>query len=788
MSLVLPQRTLDLVNRTDARERHPGLQLDKLSVSGDQKAQRDALEAVCHVSGDRALLETLNARRIQTLGLLSGVSTCCCETTGPLTLHLSRASALENAGICLHPLYGFAYLPGSGLKGMARAYAETVWFPAQDEPREAWRLTEAVFGWAPSSDLGKHWKPEGIPKREKGDDARVGGIVFHDAWPVKWPDLFVDIVNNHHPQYYGNDDGLHPPGDWENPVPVYFLAVKPGTKFVFALSKCRPEVPDDLNVLARQWLLGALCHLGAGAKTNAGYGAFRIVDGVDVATAEAVGRTWRSATGSAAGEVQRAVCETTLELTAPAFLAGADQYGPAAREDCDLRPATLRGHLRWWWRTMHAGFLDVRVLRALEAAVWGDTHASGAVRILVENTGVPADRRVSPYDKRSKANFDEKRKNSRYGIVGADSRKTTQGLWYASYGMDESGRNGRRQRHVLEPPASWRLRLIARPTRFYVDRADAADPEKCGCGRPLTAEQSLEQALAAVWLLCRFGAVGSKARKGFGSVAAPGLDGWTVEKCRETGRRLRETLELSGDFDVKRGLPASLHCMLDPIDVAFSWANVWDILDQIGFAYQALAKKLKHKAEKKALGLPRRIGAPVQGVFRPAEPIGDRHASPVHIHIDRDVDGWRVRAVAFPAARLPDAVTSRKFLSAFLRDFGEELRRRASLPPPVSGPGQAPPAQAAQPSAGCVVEATLLDERTKRGGWKARHEGSGLSGPIQNSADVPGDKKAGDVLTLFVVSVSRRQIDFRYPTAEEKRRSPNDSKGGKGGPPRGLRG
>ena len=52
-----------------------------------------------------------------------------CATTGPLTLHLVRASALENAGICLHPLYGFVYLPGTGLKGMARAYAETVWLP-----------------------------------------------------------------------------------------------------------------------------------------------------------------------------------------------------------------------------------------------------------------------------------------------------------------------------------------------------------------------------------------------------------------------------------------------------------------------------------------------------------------------------------------------------------------------------------------------------------------------------------------------------------------------------------
>ena len=50
----------------------------------------------------------------------AGATTVSAITIGPLTLHLARASALENAGICLHSLYGFTYLPGSGLKGMAR--------------------------------------------------------------------------------------------------------------------------------------------------------------------------------------------------------------------------------------------------------------------------------------------------------------------------------------------------------------------------------------------------------------------------------------------------------------------------------------------------------------------------------------------------------------------------------------------------------------------------------------------------------------------------------------------
>ncbi len=69
------------------------------------------------------------------------------------------------------------------------------------------------------------------------------------------------------------------------------------------------------------------------------------------------------------------------------------------------------------------------------------------------------------------------------------------------------------------------------------------------------------------------------------------------------------------------------------------------------------------------------------------------------------------------------------------------------------------------PKVGERVEAVLLGERTKKGGWKARHEASGLSGPVQNSGDVPADMAPGQRVQLVVASVSAREIAFRYPTA-----------------------
>jgi CRISPR-associated protein Cmr6 len=666
---------------------HPGLVLDKFPATYDptnkvdwsKDVQRPTAEQVGRLCGspptDFPFANLLKRWKSVTAGGVVFSAT----TIGPLTLHLARASTLENAGICLHPLYGFTYLPGSGLKGMARAYAETMWQPTQVDPNKAWKTIEDVFGWAPGSDREKSWKPQDIPERGEADNAFVGSIVFHDAWPESWPQLIVDIVNNHHPDYYqaDPDDNNHPPGDWEDPVPVYFLAVKRGTTFHFPLVKRRADVADGLLALARQWLLGALCHLGAGAKTAAGYGAFKPTD------EEPPPMQSQS----------RAVFETTLELVTPAFLAGAGQDA----EDCDLRSATLRGLLRWWWRTMHAGFLDVKTLRALEGAIWGDTHGGGAVRIVIEKRGGSEPR---PYDKRSKMNFDANKKNSDYGIPGWDPKKTTQGLWYSSFGMDETSKGPRKQRFFLEPTASWHLRLVSRATRFCDNRNDAADAKRAISGKLIAAEQALSQATAALWLLSHFGAVGSKARKGFGSLAMSRLDGWNLELCSEAANELRSALQLPNEFDERRAHSASLEQMLGPVEVGFCWPHVWSVLDQAGFAYQAFAKNYRHRLEKKALGLPRQIGNPVKGKFNPTPPVtgNSRHSSPVHIHVERGDKVWLVRAIGFPAAHLPDLAASRKFLEAFLKDFGDELRRRAELPSSSSSPAQNAVSRTAPPS------------------------------------------------------------------------------------------
>ena len=208
---------------------------------------------------------------------------------------------------------------------MARAYAETVWCADQDDRTSAWERIRAVFGWAPGAEKGKTWRPEGVgdPK-----ESQVGAVVFHDAWPAEWPRLQPDIVSNHHLKYYAGDDD---PGDWEDPLPVYFLSVAEGTTFDFAVSQrtvvSREGSGQNLVALAGEWLQAALVHEGAGAKTHAGYGRFRLDDLAE----------------PAAPREARHVANHTLRLATPAFprrrKTAARRLRPAGRHPA--RPAPL---------------------------------------------------------------------------------------------------------------------------------------------------------------------------------------------------------------------------------------------------------------------------------------------------------------------------------------------------------------------------------------------------------------------------------------------------------------
>ena len=750
VDFVLPRCVAKVVEKVEASQRHPGLQLDRLSPPGNQKDQLWAVERVCEATGAEALLTQLMSRREAMLAN-AGAQRFQAVMAGPLTLHLARASGLENAGIHLHPVYGFACLPGSGLKGMARSYAETVWLASQADGSVAWERIRAVFGWTAGSEKDKTWRPSDV---EDAAGTQAGAVVFHDAWPTTWPRLQPDIVNNHHTDYY---DGKDDPGDWEEPVPVYFLSVAAGAVFDFAVSPRagRDDTDTDLTALALEWLQAALVHEGAGAKTNAGYGRFKLEN-----------RPAPAAPGPA-----RRTAVHTLNLTTPAFFAGAQQR----REDCDLRPATLRGLLRWWWRTMHAAHLDRQDLRRLETAVWGDGERGGALAVSVRRDG-GGDARLFDYKDGFRPKQDFAREHQL--VEPPRGEKATQGLFYVSYGMDEKekGRKRRRQRWYIEPGARWTVTLSARhsvvPAR---ERTREARKRVEEAGPPLDAVDVLRQGEAALWLLCRFGGAGSKARKGFGSFADIVVEGIAdVADCQRHSAKFRR--EASLDDHGRRQATSSVLEELLLLEVDTPWRDWWFTLDQLGFAVQAFARKNAHRERKVALGLPRKI----HGHQAPKPDSHDsRYAAPVHYHVASHGGGTLiVRMIAFPSCGLPDIETSRAVLQELKDHLQSEIKQRSQeyanrgtktprLRASPSGPGGEPSGTAGSASEpGERVEAVLLGERTKKGGWKAKHDASGLDGPVQNTGNVPDDAEPGQRVSLVVASVSvdRREMAFRWPT------------------------
>ena len=127
ITMALPKSTQPVLDSVPRSERHPGLQLDKLSplpgpliealakcerepgrswdqwlpaACMDQQHQKAALAQVVETRGDPALLAGLRKRREAVLTEVAALQVRC-VTAGPFTVHLARASALENAGLCL---------------------------------------------------------------------------------------------------------------------------------------------------------------------------------------------------------------------------------------------------------------------------------------------------------------------------------------------------------------------------------------------------------------------------------------------------------------------------------------------------------------------------------------------------------------------------------------------------------------------------------------------------------------------------------------------------------------
>lgn len=247
--------------------------------SKDSKAKKHYLTTSIRCYKNTHLSEALRSRHQNQEELLKEAHGYYLAMTFNLKLssRLITGTGLAHAGevgFLFERNLGLPYLPATGLKGILRlAHALNMAFDAHGEPtnlvrqkgdrlqldeRDPATLIPTLFGIA----------PEG-----KDQESQRGDIIVLDAFPLAPPKLATDIINCHHPKYYNGKTQQHPTDD-DQPIPVKFLVVEPGTTFVLRLMlgpQAKPYAEEVKKAVFR-----AMEQLGFGAKTAIGYGHFRL--------------------------------------------------------------------------------------------------------------------------------------------------------------------------------------------------------------------------------------------------------------------------------------------------------------------------------------------------------------------------------------------------------------------------------------------------------------------------------------------------------------------------------
>lgn len=205
-----------------------------------------------------------------------------------------------------------------------------------------------------------------------------------------------------------------------------------------------------------------------------------------------------------------------IELITPMFGGGVD---PRVNDPSfPIRPTAIRGQLQFWWRaTVGAQYATSAELRAAQTELWGSTERASAVQVLLESVhaGDPAPCARIEWDQRARR--------------GRGGWRTN---WQAPFDRQDSA-----VRYVLFP-----FQGETPPP----NRNAAATVPPAGCVRQATFRVAIQcpndlwpRLEPALWAWVNFGGIGSRTRRGCGTI-----------RCRELAPRdhvhLREQIERFG--------------------------------------------------------------------------------------------------------------------------------------------------------------------------------------------------------------------------------------------------
>jgi len=330
--------------------------------------------------------------------------------------------------------------------------------------------------------------------------------------------------------------------------------------------------------------------------------------------------------------------KATYRVVTPMFLGGAEPL-----REAELRAPSFKGALRFWWRALAwaRGIRNVAELQKQEADLFGNSETNvGQSKVLL---------RLSAHQSETLEAGKILGKTGRSGNQSGDV--VGEGVRYLGYGLMESfdGKNtkgGRLTRPCLAAPFDFCIDLV-----FHAKLNDAAQQE----------------VVAALKLLGLCGGLGSRTRRGFGSLSLVKLSGFEQDSWKppvSVADWIAELKLLAGDNGSITALP--LWTALAPgrttavilrdnsqlplellgrlgRDFVFfrSWGRYGKVL---GLASEQLFRD-DHDLMKKGrsqqnthprrivFGLPHNYGKHQKEQVDPADPQLDRRASPLFFHI-----------------------------------------------------------------------------------------------------------------------------------------------------------
>ncbi len=267
------------------------------------------------------------------------------------------------------------------------------------------------------------------------------------------------------------------------------------------------------------------------------------------------------------------------EVITPMFLSGADP------KTVELRPASIKGALRFWWRALY-GSDNTEDMRKKEGDLFGNTEKKSKVRIFIKD---------------EKLNIKTELNGGKiYTVVSSKGKFNLKIFDYLAFGLCEYNKELKGNKYIrphIVPGSTFSLGI-----------------ELNNCNQ---IEKS--QIINALSCLHYYGSIGSRARNGFGCISIKPQNGET---------KLEQFKNFNGEL--KKYTSFSNHSKIFEI----TYANTWEeALSDIGLAYRESRLSIEQKHN---FNLRPYIAKPIE-VKNENVHISDRHAKPYFLHVRKDI-------------------------------------------------------------------------------------------------------------------------------------------------------